>query len=144
MGMTLWIHTLEGRDFSKDSDDHSLMNNYLEELDALCDELGVQKLSDFCDYTDANREFGDDFDADEEAEPDPETGYTYGIDDMDWFDSGSGLATMQALYEFLETNEPDAIDEDDKTDLLDELGDCISILEDTVKREGKFHLALVA
>ncbi len=143
MGMTLWIHTLEDREYSRDSDDHSLMNNYLEELDDLCDELGVQKLSEFCDYTDANGEFGDDFE-DDEAELDAETGLPYGIDDMEWFDAGSGLATLQALYGFLEQNDPDAIDEDDKADLLDELGDCISILEDTSKRDGKFHLALVA
>lgn len=144
MGMTLWIHTLEQRDYSKDSEDHSLMNDYLEEIDDLCEQLGVQKLSEFCDYTEANNEFGGDFDDDEDIEPDPETGLAYGIDDMDWFDAGSGLVTLQALYAFLEENDPDEIDEDDKADLLDELGDCISILEDTVKREGKFHLAQVA
>jgi len=28
MGMTFWIHVLEGREYSKDGDDHTLMYKY--------------------------------------------------------------------------------------------------------------------
>lgn len=43
MGMTLWIHTLEERNYSKDSDDYSLMYRFAEHLDALCESAGGSK-----------------------------------------------------------------------------------------------------
>lgn len=74
MGMTLWLHTLEGDDLSRDSDDHSWMHRLTEELDAICEREGVTRLSEFFDYSEINEadfamgdelaEFGD-FDDDE-------------------------------------------------------------------------------
>ena len=69
MGMTLWIHTLNDRDFSKDSDDHSLMHEHADALDAVCEAAGARKLSDYFDFTDLEYNYGED--ADEE---DDETG----------------------------------------------------------------------
>jgi hypothetical protein len=144
MGMTLWLHTLEDRDYSKDSDDHSLMHRHSEELDVLCEKAGVRRLSDFFDFTDLEYNFADDADdGDEELELDDETGYGYGIDDMQWFGADEGLASLRALREKIEADALESLDEDEKDGLLEELDDCISVLEDTAARSGKFHLAVI-
>src|SRR4051794_2799299 len=102
MGMTIWMHTLEGRNYSKDSDDHSSMCRYSDELDALSEQLKVKKLSQFFDYTDQELNAGgphdDDRDDEEGLRLDPETDLGYGIDDMQWFDAAEGFATLSALH----------------------------------------------
>jgi ABC-type Zn2+ transport system substrate-binding protein/surface adhesin len=165
MGMTLWIHTLDGRGLSTDSDDHSLMYAYADELDALCTELGVEKLSSFFDTTDLDYQLsqeGEDEDEpgaedaedededeaededDDEEEIDPETGAPYGVDDMRWFDPAVGLATMVALRDAIEDDETAVeLAAGDHEDLLAELDDCIQALEETTADAGKFHLAVV-
>jgi hypothetical protein len=108
MGMTLWIHTLEDRDYSKDSDDHSLMHDLADQLDEVCEQLNVQKITEFFDFTDLEYSYSEEADADDEdnedelendleAEIDPETDLEYGIDDMQWFDATRGLTT-RGLY----------------------------------------------
>jgi hypothetical protein len=69
MGMTLWIHTLEGRDMLTDGEDHSLMYRLSDELDSLCDKLGVAKISSFFDSTELEICMGED---DDETGEDPE------------------------------------------------------------------------
>ena len=146
MGMTLWIHTLEQREYSKDSDDHSLMNLHIEALDTLCDELGVRKLTDFFDYTEQEYTFGDlDEDEEDDAEPDidPETDLAYGIDDMTWFDAAEGLASLQALRDAVAARRLGEVAEEDTERLLEELDDCLNVLDGPASRGGRFHLTLV-
>jgi len=144
MGMTLWIHTLEGRDYSRDSDDHSLMFELTERLDQLCEDLQVQKLSEFIDYADIQQDMDDDPEDEEfESMLDPETDLPYGIDDMAWFDAASGLASVLALRDYLSDNPLADLEFDDQSYLLEELDDCISILEGPASRLGKFHFSLV-
>jgi hypothetical protein len=138
MGMTLWIHTLEDRNYLKDSDDRSLMNQHLDALDALCIAAKVQKLSEYLDYTDQQFNYSD-FD-DDEPELDPETELAYGIDDMTWFDASEGLASLQAVRAKVAA---DGVDADELPSLLEELDDCISVLDGSASRGGKFHLSLV-
>ena len=61
MGMTLWIHTLVGRNMSRESDDHILMHDLAEELDLACDSLGQPRLSSFFDTTDFEYNMADEF-----------------------------------------------------------------------------------
>ena len=143
MGMTLWIHTLEDRDYSKDSDDHSLMNRYSDALDTVCGSVGVRKLTEFVDYTDQQFNYDDFNDGDEEVELDPETELAYGIDDMTWFDAAEGLASFQAVRAQIASSGLDGLDAEAMEQLLDELDDCISVLEVPASRGGKFHLTLV-
>jgi len=143
MGMTLWIHTLEGRNYLKDSDDHSLMNQCLDSLDELCIEAKVQKLSDYVDYTDQQFNYNYFDDDDNEPELDPETGLAYGIDDMTWFDASDGLISLQSLRNRIAADRLQGFDADELQALLEELDDCISILDDSASRGGKFHLSLV-
>jgi hypothetical protein len=150
MGMTLWIHTLEDRNYSKDSDDHSLMNQHTEALDALCEAAGLRKLSEFVDYTDSEYDFDDadygdedDDDFDDDPEIDPETGLAYGIDDMEWFDAAEGLAMLRTLREQLASDGLQGVESDEVEAMLEELDDCIANLEGPAARNGKFHLSLV-
>lgn len=155
MGMTLWIHTLQGRNFSKDSDDHSLMNTHCDALDAICDAASQTKLSTYFDFTDVERNFADEdeldddeFDEDaEDVELDPETGYRYGIDDMQWFSAVEGLASLQAMREAVADGAIDELDGDGRDELLEELleelDDCIATLSAMEDKDAKFHLALV-
>jgi hypothetical protein len=143
MGMTLWIHTLEGRNYLKDSDDHSLMNQNLDSLDALCIEAKVQKLSEYLDYTDQQFNYNDFDEDDNEPKLDPETGLAYGIDYMTWFDASDGLVSLQSVRNRIAEDGLHGFDADKLQALLEELDDCISILDGSASRGGKFHLSLV-
>jgi hypothetical protein len=143
MGMTLWIHTLEGRNYLKDSDDYSLMSQNLDSLDALCIEANVQKLSDYLDYTDQQFSYND-FDEDNnDPKLDTETELTYGIDDMTWFNASDGLVSLQSVRNRIAESGLHGLDTDELQALLEELDDCISILDGSASRGGKFHLSLV-
>ncbi|HNW78467.1 MAG TPA: hypothetical protein PLE42_01835 [Candidatus Competibacteraceae bacterium] len=145
MGMTLWIQTLDDRDYAQDSDDYSLLYRYTEPLDALCATLGMAPLSSFFDDSDLLFNFSEsDDDEDEDArELDPETGLGYGIDDMAWFDAAAGLATLCALRQHLATVALPDIPVDDQADLLEELDSGIQRLEAATQRKARFHLALI-
>ena len=145
MGMTIWMHTLEGRAYSKDSDDHGSMCRYSDELDALSEQLEVKKLSAFFDYSDQELNSGDDGDDDDEDEEgsDPETGLAYGIDDMQWFDAAEGFATLSALRAAVAAGSPAELSPDARARLLKELDHCVSRIKGPAQRGGKFHLAVV-
>ena len=144
MGMTIWIHTLEERNYSKDSDDHSLLCRHSDVLDEICLEIGARKFSEFMDFTEQSFEF-DEFDDEDQEEPelDPETDLAYGIDDMTWFDAADGLSSFQPLRNALSSSGVPGLDEIEIAGLVEELDNCILILEGAAKRGGKFHLALV-
>lgn len=141
MGMTLWLQTLDGRTMSDDSDDYSLMYDMAEKLDDVCEELDLPKLTSFFDTTDIEMSGMDDYDDDEDQELDDETGLPYGIDDMQWFDAGTGLNMLQALRDYAEQSWED-LDEDSREILLEELDGCIDILTD-LPEGGQFHLAVI-
>ena len=152
MSMTLWLHTLQGRDMSRESDDHTLMHTLAADLDALCLRLGVAKLSSFFDLTDMEYNYdgrGEAVDEDEPGEAhgvlDPETGYAYGIDDMRWFDAAAGLQALQALREEILENGGFELhlSEEQEDVLLDEIDDCIALLKEPAEHNGRFHLAVL-
>lgn len=149
MGMTLWINTLNDREFSKDSDDHSLMHEHSDALDAVCEAAGARKLSDYFDFTDLEYNYGEDADEEDdetgesEVAEDPETGYAYGIDDMQWFAAEEGLISLRAVRREVAESGLGGLDEDEVSMLLEELDDCIEVLEDTAARQGRFHLAVI-
>lgn len=146
MGMTLWISTLDGRNLTKNTNDHSMMYRHADTLDRLCDLLTVEKLSSFFDFTALQHDFKEELDDEEEQHNrlDPETGYEYGIDDMTWFDSASGLTTLTALHANIDTDaELKTLKETQRRQLIDEFNDCLTMLRDSAARNGKFHLAVI-
>lgn len=143
MGMTIWIHTLEGRNYSKDSDDHSLMNRHADALDALCEEIGARKLSEYMDFTEQQFDFDEFNDGDDEPELDPETELAYGIDDMTWFEASAGLASLRAVRDRIATAGIASVETEEIEGLLEELDDCIAVLDGPASRGGKFHLTVI-
>lgn len=140
--MTFWIHTLEGRDYSKDSDDYSLMSRHVEAIDVLCEKLGVPAMSSFVDYTDLEFNY-EERDEDGEPELDPETGFAYGIDDMKWFPAAEGLKSFLAIRDSLKNSPLSGLSAERTGELIEELESCIQILEGPASRAGKFHLSLL-
>jgi hypothetical protein len=143
MGMALWLHTLNGRNIEGTQNDCTWMYRLAEELDLQCQVQGVLALSSFFDYTDLQANMGEE---DEEPEPavDPETGWSYGIDDMQWFEAASGLQTLQSLDEHLRgTPSISGLPDDRRDELFEELTDCIRQLQGPAELGQKFHLALI-
>jgi hypothetical protein len=149
MSMTLWVHTLEGRQLTSHEEDHTALNLHAEVLDDVCALIGVPPISSFLDYTDLNTNMSNDFDedADEDTgdEPplDPETGWSYGIDEMTWFPANVGLTTLSGLRGRLVDSPPQTIQEAEISALLAEIDSCIKKLEGPAARDGRFHLAVV-
>lgn len=143
MGMTLWIHVLEGRKYSEDSNDYTLMYNHADTLDSICAEMGVRKLSEYFDFTDLHYNDAEEEGIDEEAVLDPETGLGYGIDDMVWFEAAEGKATLQTLRDRVARHSISQLSVSQCKHLIEELDDCISILEVPATRAAAFHLAVI-
>jgi len=147
MGMTIWIRTLEESNYSKDSDDHSLMCRYSDELDAVTEQLNVKKLSAFFDYTDQEFNYDELEDTvDQEGAAvamDPLTELPYGIDDMQWYDAAEGHATLTALRASVASGSVTELSAKERERLLAELDDCIARVQGPAQRGGKFHLTLV-
>jgi hypothetical protein len=141
MSMALWVHTLEGRQLTCHQDDHILLQKFASALDAICARIEVPPLSSFHDYTDARANMSED--TDDTGELDPETGWSYGIDDMTWFSARDGLATLSALRARLIAGNADGIPPDKVSRLIVELDSCIAKLTEPAARGAKFHLALV-
>lgn len=138
--MALWVHTLEGRKLTSHQDDHILMQKFVSPLDAICTKSKVHPLSSFFDYTDVNANMSED---DDSGEIDPETGWSYGIDEMTWFSAKDGLSTLSTLRGCLTAGNTDGIPSDKIAELITELDSCITKLTEPASRGAKFHLALV-
>jgi hypothetical protein len=142
MGMTYWVQTLNGRSMSKDDEDHSLMYSLSDELDTACDALGIPRLSSFVDSTDLEFNMSDE-DEDDEVAMDPETGYGYGIDDMQWFDLAAGSNCLQKLRDHVRAGWNAGLDAETRSGLLEELEDCLAKLQSAPAGTAKFHLAVI-
>ena len=144
MSATLWIHVLAGRKIMSNEADHSALYTLADDLDQQCGELAVEKLSSFFDSTDLKYNFeAEEDEEDEEPELDPETGWAYRIDDMQWFDANDGLKTLQALLQAVRSSPKIPRLKSRQKELLEELQDCICQLEPGEAKGHKFHLAIV-
>jgi hypothetical protein len=62
---------------------------------------------------------------------------------MQWFAADEGIATLRLVRERVDAGALQELDEDDKAVLLEELDDCLKVLDGTVARQGRFHLAVI-
>lgn len=154
MGMTILVHTIVDRDFNGESDDHSLMLDYSDVIDELCETLNVTKLSNFFDYTDQEfsyDDFEEELDEDDDSgndesdndDLDPDTGLAYGIDDMTWHESSDGIDTLKAIKDAIKSNRLQKIDANDLESLIEEIDDCLNALNEVNGKKGKFHFAVI-
>ena len=140
MGMTLWLHVVHDRTIESDETDYSSLWQFSEALDGLCRQLERPLFSSFLDHTDIKYNLTDGLDV---AEPNPETGWAYGINDMNWFDIREGLSTLRALESHL-SNTPEAfgLKPGQREVLLEELREVSQKLE-AATSDAQFHLELV-
>ena len=134
MGHTIWVE-VEGK--TQDPSENSIMHRLMEELDALCQELGVSTLSSFYDYSVLAKEYGQEID---------------GLDLQQsgrWFDPAPCLKTVKALSSYLSVR-PAALDfshdsrrKHRRPRLIQELESCESTLEDASLRGRKFRFLIV-
>lgn len=142
MGMTLWVHILNGRRIESDQNDHSWLHRLQEPLDVLCERDGVEKLSSFFDYTDLEHNMSEVGDG--EPALDPETGWAWGIDDMEWFPAASGLKTLRQLQtRIAEADTIGDLPQARKGELIAEVEDCIRQLEPAANGGLRFHFTVV-
>ena len=134
MGHTLWIED-RGRLASETHEDLGALHRLEEPLDALSDELGVQRLSSFYDYSALEAS----------SDPDGER-----ICRPSWFDSASGLAAVAALRSMLQRDfavlgwVPEAGEDHLPEALLGELRWCEQVLQEAVANGREFKLLVVA
>ncbi|PZO38467.1 MAG: hypothetical protein DCF19_16210 [Pseudanabaena frigida] len=140
MGSTLWVL---GKNRTTDGDDwdHSALFNAVENLDPICERLGVLKLSTFLDWSDFEANMADDDDEflDEENLKNKAM----------WFSPIEALPTLNALRDYLANHETERknIFEKDlqhfSEDLLEELDDCISKVGKIANEGDTFHFCVV-
>ena len=146
MGMTLWVHILNGREIESDETDHSWMYRLHGPLDALCERDGVDKLSSFFDSTDLEHHMDDSDEEEDEEEPalDPETGWEWGIDDLRWLPAAAGLSTLRKLEGSIAAeNSIGDLPTDRKHELIEEVRDCVAKLEPAAKLGQRFHFTVL-
>lgn len=141
MGMTWRLHVLNGRVIESDGSDCSWMYRLSGYLDGCCRKLHLPPLTSFQDHTDLEANLSED---DGEAEPDAETGWSYGIDDMQWFEAADGLRVLEGVADHLDGLEAiPGIPAGRQDELFEELNGCIKLLEPAAENGGKFHLAVL-
>jgi len=162
MGSAIWIE-VRGRPFKETADDCCKMDRLADELDDVATRLGVPKLSSFFDWTemtraaDAETAYCELRDGLREEEPEPEfrdiTGEPLAIREKtgEWFDSGQGLRTIQAVRTDLNqhanavplpTHSPEDF-ERYRRELLEEFQLCERFLVEAVASGQQFRLVIV-
>ena len=138
MGTTIWVLG-EHNVGAGDSWDHSAMFDAADQLDAMCDALGVPKLSGYFDWTDFNANL-----ADEDL-----PGVEAPRERAAWFEARAALPTVWALRAHI-AEHPEAVSgvvdlgfENAQETLIGELDDCIAKLEALGSRGERFHLCVV-
>lgn len=137
MGHTIWVD-VEGRAANELPNDNSIMLRLKDELDVLCEELGVTTLSSFCDYSELAANYAEEMDARANDLP-----------SALWFESASGLKTIDAIANFL-TQHPERLNFNDdskrrhwRTALIRELNDSKSTLKGAATAARKFRFLIV-
>lgn len=160
MGHTIWVE-VHGRPLKETADDSSIMHRLMDNLDALANKLGVQKLSDFYDYSELEEAYGDwaddaEDDADNgDAEEDHEEdlGREPTLEERqakgEWFDSAQGLDSIRKLRQHLADRFGDLGFTPDQSSahwpelLMDELEHTEKILTEATSRGRRFRLLIV-
>jgi hypothetical protein len=129
MSMAFWLFFRDNETSSSDNEDLYSLCRYCDELDQLAKTLNVKDISSFVDTTDAELNEGW---LDAEAS----------VSSMKWFPSNDGLVTLQALKTALENPITlPKIKASARTELLEEVANCLSQLEQA--HDKTFHFQLV-
>lgn len=134
MSDTIWVRRKSrvGTDDSGDDFDHSLFCRASEELDGLAESLGVRKLSDFFDMTDVQFNMSD--------EDLPES---WIAENEKWFAPSDALPALEKIVERLKTGKVKGVKEGTRSDLIEELEDCLVKVRAAEKEKDLFHFCIV-
>lgn len=144
MSAVLRLATLDQRHFQLHAAVLHQLAEHLQGLDTLCRALGVVPLSQFVDLTALEFQEAAQLLATEEpvpAQPDPETGLAWSIEDMDWYPISTGMITLEALSGHLQRNRPREVSGANHRQLLDSLTFCETCLRPLETEGVQFHLA---
>lgn len=131
MGSTIWVLS-ESRREQGDDYDHSLFYDSAEQIDALAEEIGVRKLSDFFDWSD--------FEFNSSSEPLPDSWIAAR---EAWHSPSDVLPSLRAIIDRLKHDDPEGRDVQNREELILELEDCLSKVEDAQARNDTFHFCIV-
>lgn len=136
MSDTIWVD-VEGRTEEELPSDNSIMLRLKNELDALCQELGVIRLSSFYDYSEVAANYYDSVDSADSRQSES------------WFDPVPALRAVQAISAFL-SRSPESLDFGEnrrgmhwRPALIRELENCESTLKQALATGRKFRLLIV-
>lgn len=161
MGHTIWVD-VQGLPFNETTEDNSTLHRLMDNLDALAEKLGAQKLSEFYDYSELEDAYGDfadesedaeDFDIDVEADAEIELPPEPSLEDRqakgEWFDPAVGLESVRKLRQQLDTRfddlgfKPDRSNSHWPKQLMNELRYVEGVLTDAVSRGKRFRFLIV-
>jgi hypothetical protein len=134
MGSTIWLHSESALE-QGDTWDHSAMYEVVDQLDQLCETLGVPTLSSFIGI------------------PDKAGNLSWKTirKKAQWFDAQHSVPTFEALHSHLSAH-PEAIlvpsknfgGADFSKFLLEEIEDCLSKVTHFAKVGDRFHVSIVS
>jgi|GEM_PF-2226970 len=155
MGHTIWVE-LEGQAFDEATEDNSTTLQLMDLLDALAARLGVQKLSDFCDFSeleDVYEDFddeGEDLDIDVEESLPPQPSLEERQAKGKWFDAAAALQSARQLRQHLTKQFDDLGFKPDRStshwpkQLMAELAYIEKMLKDAASQGVPFRFLIVA
>lgn len=161
MGHTIWVE-VQGWPVDETAEDSSMMHRLMNNLDALAEKLGVQKLSEFYDYSelesaygdfddgeDIEDEFDEDIETDAEESLPPESSLEERQAKGEWFDAAAGLESVRKLRQQLVTRFDDLGFKPDRTtdhwprQLMEELSHAEAMLAEAASHSKRFRLLIV-
>lgn len=142
MSMALWAgYQLDEETVIFDESDKYLLLEYMEELDELCQSMGLTLISDMLDYSEIPSD-DDDFDEDIDEES---PHYRLPADPQEFqIEPREALYTFDELITLLSENEDvlSATPQNIAT-LQEELQECMAAAQEALEQNGHFRLALV-
>jgi hypothetical protein len=146
MGDTLWVD-VRGRAGDDLPRDNSIMLRLQSQLDGLAARLIVSKLSDFYDYSEMEAAYGDFGEENEATDDAPDAGDN--PPGGEWYDPRPALAAVRAIHAHLSEHSADLGFHPDPSRahwpaaLMDELADCLAVLQSAADQGRPFRFLIV-
>lgn len=131
MGSTIWVLARSRRDQGDDCD-HTHFLESAEKLDALAEEIGERKLSDFFDWSD--------FEFNNSDEPLPESWIS---EHEEWHAPRDALPSLRAIIARLKHDGAECSGGQDHEELIHELEDCLGKIENAQAQKDTFQFCVV-
>jgi len=140
MSTVIWVNYLKEGRVSSDESDKWAVYRFAGKLDRVCGRIGVRKLSDFHDTTDAEANLAPELGRDDAG---VDT-YRLMAEQGQWFDPDEGLAVLGKLLGELRAHPVHfGILSDRYTDVMADLEECERSIQKAKADGSRFHLCVV-